>query len=126
MATDPSNPKSDRLPTYAAFWPYYLQEHRKTATRAVHYVGTVGVFGFLFAAIALHRPLYLACMPLCGYGFAWFSHFFIEKNRPATFTYPLWSLGSDFRMFFLAASGKLGPHLRAAGIGAAEASQPAI
>ena len=46
-----------------------------------------------------------------GYAFAWIGHAFVERNKPATFTYPFWSLLSDFRMYFLAISGKLGSEL---------------
>jgi hypothetical protein len=113
MASPAAMPQS-RYQTYAEFWPFYLNEHAKPATRAVHFAGTACVFACLGVAIATGRPMALAAAPLFGYGFAWFSHFFIEKNRPATFKYPLWSLASDFRMFFLAIAGKLGAHLQAA------------
>ncbi|WP_447728798.1 Mpo1-like protein [Sphingomonas koreensis] len=102
---------------YADFWPYYLREHAKAQTRALHYAGTTLTFIALAAGIWLNSWWFLA-IPLAGYGFAWGAHFGVEKNRPATFTYPLWSLVSDYRMFFLWLTGRLGPHLKQAGVAA--------
>ena len=102
--------------TFDEFWPYYLREHSGQRTRAIHYAGTALVIATAIALALTANWWWLLAMPLAGYGFAWFAHFFVEKNRPATFTYPWWSLRSDFRMFFLAVSGRLGPHLRAAGV----------
>jgi len=106
---------SEKITDYGAFWPFYLREHAQALTRGLHYIGT----GLALAALAagvLAEPLCLIGVPLTGYGFAWAAHFFVEKNRPATFTYPAWSLYSDFRMFGLFITGRLSPHLRAAGV----------
>ncbi len=104
-----------KIATYAEFWPYYLREHGKPETLAMHYAGTA--LTFVFAGIALvFGGWWWVAVPLAGYGFAWAAHFGVEKNRPATFTYPLWSLVSDYRMFFLWLGGRLGPHLRTAGV----------
>lgn len=102
--------------TYAMFWPHYLREHSRKATRLVHYAGTSLVIASAVLLAATGNWWWLLAMPLAGYGFAWGSHALVERNRPATFTYPLWSLLSDFRMFFLAIGGRLGPHLRSAGV----------
>lgn len=100
-----------KLTRYSEFWPFYLREHAKRWTRAVHYVGTGLVFAALVLALATGNYGWLVAMPIAGYGFAWFGHFFIEKNRPATFTYPFWSLISDFRMFGHFISGTMGREL---------------
>jgi hypothetical protein len=107
---------TQRKSSYAVFWPYYLQEHAKPQTRAIHYVGTALVIAIAIFAIATQRWMLFLAMPLAGYFFAWFGHAFIERNRPATFIHPLWSLISDFRMFFLWISGRLGSELRKAGL----------
>lgn len=100
---------------YADFWPYYLREHARPETRRLHYAGTALTFVALAAGI-FASAWWLLAIPLAGYGFAWSAHFGVEKNRPATFTYPLWSLASDYRMFFLWLAGRLGPHLQRAGV----------
>jgi len=105
-----------RINTYSQFWPYYLREHAKPATRAIHFVGTGLATILLIAAIASARPWLFAVAVIAGYAPAWFGHFVVEKNRPATFAYPLWSLFSDYRMAFAWLTGRLGDELAKAGI----------
>ncbi len=137
----------DRIESFAAFWPYYLSEHRDPRCRIVHFIGTSGFLGWLIFCL-VERPIALGAALLFGlilgavsfkleskrsagpvllamivaialahpavfagvifaYGWAWVGHFLIEGNRPATFTYPLWSLAGDFRMYGQMCRGKL-------------------
>lgn len=107
---------SERYNTFAEFWPFYLREHSKPRTRALHYAGTTLVVGIAAAALVSGRWPWLIALPVAGYAFAWVAHFGVEKNRPATFTYPLWSLAADFKMWWLWLTGRLGPHLERAGV----------
>ena len=99
---------------FAEFWPFYLREHSRPQTRALHYAGTTLVVAIAIFAAVTGRWLWLLAIPIAGYGFAWIAHFTVEKNRPATFTYPLWSLAADFRMWWLWLTGKLEPELEKA------------
>ena len=101
--------------SYSEFWPFYLREHGKPATRALHYAGTSLVVLLLIAAVLLRQWWLLIVLPVAGYAFAWVAHFFVEKNRPATFTYPAWSLRADFHMWWLWLTGRLAPELERAG-----------
>ena len=99
---------------YNSFWSfyrYYLTEHAVAKNRVLHFIGTGLIFVLLVAAILLRNWWLLLAIPFCGYGFAWAGHFFIEKNKPATFTYPLYSLGSDFVMFWHIITGQLNSKL---------------
>lgn len=102
---------AQRFQSYAEFWPFYLHEHAKPATRAIHYVGTLASTAVIMSAIASQNWWWLLIAPFLGYGPAWFSHFFVEKNKPATFEAPLWSLISDYRMCGLFLTGRLGDEL---------------
>jgi len=97
--------------SFAAFWPHYLREHSRPATRALHYAGTSLVVLLALAAAFLRQWWLLAALPIAGYGFAWASHFLVERNRPATFTHPAWSLAADFRMWWLWLTFRLRPEL---------------
>jgi hypothetical protein len=100
-----------RCRTYGEFWPFYLRDHAKPATRGIHYFGTILSAAVLVWAVATANWWWLIAVPFLGYGPAWIAHFFVEKNRPATFTHPLWSLISDYRMCFLFLTGRLGDEL---------------
>jgi len=98
----------ERSKTYRDFWPRYLAEHRRPATRALHFAGTcLGLFLLAGAVASGIWVLALAAL-VCGYAFAWIGHAVIERNRPATFTHPWWSFLSDFRMLFTWLGGGLG------------------
>jgi hypothetical protein len=107
---------SEKITEYAAFWPYYLREHSTPNCRRLHYAGTTLALLSLVAAIVLMMPWLILLALVAGYGPAWIAHFFVEKNRPATFTYPFWSLYSDFRMYFYWLGGKLPAELKKAGL----------
>lgn len=92
---------------YEEFWPFYLSQHRKRATRVWHFIGTSFVFIFLVIALVTWNAWWILAAPIVAYSFAWISHFFIEGNKPATFGHPFWSLRADFRMYRLMLFGKL-------------------
>lgn len=85
--------------TFAEFYPYYLSEHADSTCRRLHFVGTALVIGLFVYALATLNFWWLLAIPLVGYGFAWVGHFVFEKNKPATFQYPGYSLMGDFVMF---------------------------
>lgn len=88
------------------FYPFYLTEHSNTTSRILHFVGTGLVFVCLFVAIFTGNWRFAVAIPFVGYGFAWVGHFFFEKNKPATFQYPGYSLASDFILFWHLLTGK--------------------
>jgi hypothetical protein len=92
--------------TLQQFYPYYLEEHQNSTCRVLHFVGTGLVLVILAAALITGNYFWLISIPLVGYGFAWVGHFFFEKNKPATFQYPMFSLASDFILFFDLLTGK--------------------
>jgi len=97
---------SQSFNSFEEFWPFYVCEHRNPKTRLFHFLGTAAIIP-LFGLTLFYRPRIGFLIPVCAYGLAWVSHFFIEKNRPATFSYPLWSIIGDFKMFWLMCIGKM-------------------
>lgn len=91
----------ERIKTYQEFWPFYLREHSHALNRRLHFIGTT--LGLALAAYGVFAGSYFLLLAAlgCGYAFAWVGHFGVEKNRPATFKYPVWSLISDWRMWYL-------------------------
>jgi hypothetical protein len=108
------------IPNFASFedfWPYYLGEHARPATRTLHIAGSLAGLALLILAAILRQLWLVLPAILVGYGLSWLAHFRIERNRPATFRHPLWSLRGDFRMLGLWATGRLDDELRRHRIG---------
>jgi hypothetical protein len=105
----------ERFQSFEEFWPFYVQEHSHPVNRALHFAGTTGVLACLGTALLGRSRLALLAAPIVGYGFAWLGHFFVEKNRPATFKYPLWSLRADFVMYGKMLTGQMDAELERAG-----------
>ena len=85
--------------SFREFYPYYLGEHRNRLCRRLHFIGSTLVIAIVVAAAWTRQPLWLLLAPVAGYGFAWVGHYGFEKNRPATFRHPLYSLLGDWVMF---------------------------
>lgn len=100
------NMEDRKFTSLEEFYPFYLSEHQNTTSRILHFIGTGLVILMIPASLLFHSVLMLLMIPVAGYGFAWVGHYFFEKNKPATFKYPFYSLASDFLMFFDLLSGK--------------------
>lgn len=85
--------------SFREFYPFYLGEHSDRRCRRMHALGSCLVIAVIVVAVATHNPWWLIGAPVCGYGCAWIGHFLFEKNRPATFRHPLYSLMGDWVMF---------------------------
>lgn len=108
--------RRERYNTLREFWPFYLHEHRYAVNRILHFTGsTLGLVIFV-TAIAVGKLWLILPAFVSGYAFAWFGHFFIEKNRPATFTYPLKSFISDWRLWYVVLTGRVYGELKKFGI----------
>lgn len=110
-----TTPPAERITTYSAFFDFYLGEHRHPLCRLLHYIGSTLVILIVLYVLIGGNPWYLSLMPVAGYSFAWAGHFFVEHNKPATFSYPLWSLIGDYHMYVLFLTGKLTNRLRRLG-----------
>lgn len=91
--------------TFKDFYPFYLGEHANRTNKRLHIIGTsLVLIIFIYSLIFSIRTMFL--MPFVGYGFAWIGHFFFEKNKPASFKHPFYSLIGDFKMWFEVISGE--------------------
>jgi len=93
------------ISSFRDFYPFYLSEHMNPVCRLLHFIGTGLVISLISISIIYSNKAWIYA-PLCGYSFAWIGHFVFEKNKPATFTYPVYSLIADFVMFFHLLIGK--------------------
>jgi hypothetical protein len=96
------------LKSFAEFWPYYVAEHSRPATRALHAAGTIASTTLAVGLVATGRWRWLPAALAVGYGAAWVGHFFVEHNRPATFRHPLWSFAADYKMVAMMLAGRMG------------------
>lgn len=85
---------------FRSFYPFYLSQHQNKICRLLHYVGSFAVLFMLTYCLYTEQWTQLLWLPVIGYGFAWLGHFFFEKNRPATFSYPLYSFVADWVMLW--------------------------
>ena len=90
---------NNKIKTFKDFYPLYLLEHMHPICRLLHFIGTFGVIVLILISIVFLNKVWMYA-PLCGYFFAWIGHFVFEKNRPATFKYPIYSMIGDFLMFY--------------------------
>ncbi len=106
VGKSPITSEATKIRSFREFWPYYVRQHSRPRTRLLHAAGSVLAVVLFGAAFALNLWL-LVGVPIVGYAFAWYAHFFVEHNKPATFNHPLYSLFADYRMLFLMMAGRM-------------------
>lgn len=94
--------------SFKEFYPFYLDEHKHPINKLLHVIGSASVLALIGWAITKQDYILLYWLPVIGYGFAWIGHFFFEKNKPATFKYPLYSFIGDWVMFKDVLTGRVG------------------
>ena len=99
---------TERYKSFSEFWPYYVSEHSHQGTRLLHLIGTLSGLVVMIYLIAIGRWYLFLLGLIPGYGCAWLGHFLIEKNKPATFQYPLWSFIGDYKMIAMMLTGRIG------------------
>lgn len=118
-------PMSSAPKSFEEFWPFYVSQHSRGATRSWHFGGTTLALVCVVGVASGWSRLLLAGALVVGYGGAWIGHFFVEHNRPATFGHPLWSLRGDMRMYRLMLGGRMAAEVeRLRGAGAGPAAEP--
>ncbi len=91
---------SGQYSTFKEFYPFYLSEHANPTNRFLHVLGTTIALSLILLAVFTSKFWLIGIAIIQGYAWAWCGHFLIEKNRPATFTYPLYSFMGDWLMWF--------------------------
>jgi hypothetical protein len=105
---------SQRFKSFSEFWPFYVREHSHSGTRLLHLIGTAASLAFMVYLIASGRWYLFLLALVPGYACAWLVHFLIEKNKPATFEYPLWSFIGDYKMIAMMLTGRINQELNKA------------
>ena len=105
--SSPSKPSGAHYASFREFYPFYLSEHSNRTSRRLHVSGTLLALALAGGALLSGRLGLLWAVPVAGYAFAWTGHYFFEKNTPATFTHPLYSLRGDFTMLYEVLTGRL-------------------
>lgn len=100
--------------SFAEFWPHYVSEHSRPGTRLLHLIGTTVAIAVIVYFIAVGRWWLFPLALIPGYGAAWIGHFFVEKNKPATFQHPLWSFMGDYKMIWMMLTGRIGAEVQRA------------
>jgi hypothetical protein len=98
--------RPSRFASFREFYPYYLQQHANRTSRRLHVAGTLLALAAAAVIVASGHWGWLLAVPLVGYLPAWLGHWRFERNSPATFRYPLYSLRGDFTLLLEVLSGR--------------------
>jgi hypothetical protein len=93
--------------SFEEFWPEYVRAHSKKLNRTLHVLGVSLALACVVAAVRKRKPWLLLGAPLFGYGFAWAGHFFVERNAPATFSHPIYSLRASALLYWKTITGSI-------------------
>jgi hypothetical protein len=123
--------QQEEIKSFKEFWPHYVADHSLPATRALHLAGTTAALACAAALVAKGRWKLLPLALIPGYGAAWIGHFFVERNKPASFKYPLWSFIADYKMVALMLAGKMEAEVeraitQGAGLSAVPGNNPSL